>query len=81
MGIFGQELTFARGCNATMFGMWQMYCKYRYFSGLTGICTAVAADPFFGISGTVSCVLQYKTVAANLKILCSHGDLVQIPCK
>ena len=41
----------------------------------------VAADPFFGISETVSCVLQYKTVAANLKILCSHGDVVQIPCK
>ena len=51
-----------------------MYCKYRNFSGLTGVCTAVAADPFFGISGTVSCVLQYKTVAANLKILGSRGE-------
>ena len=48
-------------------------------SGL--IYTAVAADPFFVISGRVSCVLQYKTVAANLKILCSHGDVVQILCK
>ena len=37
MYYYGQELTFARGCNATIFGMWQMYCKYRYFSGLTGI--------------------------------------------
>jgi len=71
----------ARGCNATSFGMVQMYCKYQYFSDLTGIGTAVTADPFFGISGLLLCVFQYKTVAANLKILCSHGDLVQIPCK
>ena len=79
--IYGQDLTFAPVCNATSFGMVQMYCKSRCFSDHTGICTAVAADSFFVISGRVSCALQYKTVAANLKILGSHGDVAQILCK